>query len=119
MHEIAIKNGGQCLSSEYVNSSTKLQWECSIGHKWAASATSIRQGSWCPKCGGTSKLSIQDMLKVAVERKGKCLSKIYVGVHSKLRWKCKVKEHPSWMASANNIRRGGWCPKCRLGKRLK
>ena len=31
---IAEARGGKCLSTEYVNSNTHLEWECSEGHHW-------------------------------------------------------------------------------------
>src|ERR1035437_2928295 len=33
MQEIAIKRGGKCLSETYINSHTRLLWECKHGHK--------------------------------------------------------------------------------------
>ena len=32
MQGIAEARGGKCLSTEYVNSNTHLEWECSEGH---------------------------------------------------------------------------------------
>jgi hypothetical protein len=34
MQGIAEARGGKCLSTEYVNSNTHLEWECSEGHHW-------------------------------------------------------------------------------------
>ena len=48
---LAEVKGGKCLSEVYVNAQTKLEWECSKGHKWKASSNSIQQGRWCPECG--------------------------------------------------------------------
>ena len=51
MKEIAIERGGKCLSQKYINSKTKLKWECSEGHQWRATPDSIKyRGSWCPIC---------------------------------------------------------------------
>jgi hypothetical protein len=50
MHALAQTKEGKCLSIEYKNSSTPLNWECVKGHKWWASPNSIKQGSWCPEC---------------------------------------------------------------------
>ncbi len=52
MQELARINGGRCLSKKYVNSVTKLEWECAKGHRWRATPSSIKhQDSWCPECG--------------------------------------------------------------------
>jgi hypothetical protein len=50
-NETAIKMGGKCLSDKYINSETKMTWECACGHIWQAKLGHIRQGHWCPKCG--------------------------------------------------------------------
>lgn len=50
MRTIASERGGQCISTEYVNSSTRLEWECHIGHRWFAAPNTIRNGHWCQRC---------------------------------------------------------------------
>jgi hypothetical protein len=48
---IAEQNGGKCLATEYINSKTKLPWQCHNGHLWYATAFSIKtRKSWCPEC---------------------------------------------------------------------
>ena len=49
MQEMALSRGGKCLSKTYIDSHTKLLWECSEGHRWDAQPANIQQGSWCPK----------------------------------------------------------------------
>ena len=50
MQQIAKDRGGKCLSKKYVNFNTKLKWECIEGHNWLSAPSSIKRGSWCPKC---------------------------------------------------------------------
>ena len=50
MQDLANKNGGVCLSTEYQKITAKLKWRCKEGHEWEASPDGIQQGSWCPKC---------------------------------------------------------------------
>jgi hypothetical protein len=50
MHEMAQARGGLCISTTYINSTTKLEWECHLGHRWHALQGSIRKGHWCPSC---------------------------------------------------------------------
>ena len=51
MQEIAVNRNGKCLSQEYVNSHTKLLWECERGHTWFAKPYSIKNSNnWCPIC---------------------------------------------------------------------
>lgn len=56
MGVIARSRGGKCLSKTYINSKTKLQWQCSEGHRWNATPFSIKiRNSWCPICIRMSK----------------------------------------------------------------
>lgn len=50
MDILAKKRGGKCLSTAYVNSYTKLEWECQEGHKWWVVPSEIKRGTWCPEC---------------------------------------------------------------------
>jgi hypothetical protein len=56
MQELAARReeGGKCLSDKYVNNKTNLLWQCKEGHKWEATPSSVKGGSWCPdsKCRG-------------------------------------------------------------------
>ena len=110
MQEIAFERGGKCLSDTYINSTTKLTWECSKGHTWEASPQSIRRGGWCPDCLGSKRLTIEEMHELAAERGGKCLSDKYVSLSTKVRWECR--EGHIWEATTDSIKRGAWCPEC-------
>lgn len=52
-HDLANKYGGKCLSTEYVNARTKLNWTCSAGHLFSKKYDKVRTGEWCPDCGYT------------------------------------------------------------------
>jgi hypothetical protein len=45
--KMAEAKGGKCLSTEYVGCGEQMWWECSNGHKWSATASSISSSSWC------------------------------------------------------------------------
>ena len=61
MQQIAEARGGECLSETYVDSTTKLLWQCVKGHQWEAVSDSIKRGRWCPYCGGSMKGTIEEM----------------------------------------------------------
>ena len=117
MQEIAESRGGKCLSKEYINNQTKLEWICSEGHKWKTVPSSVKQGSWCPICAGNMKLTIEEMQEIAESRGGKCLSKEYIGSLNKLKWQCA--EGHKWEASPNNVKQGSWCHRCSCRKKIK
>jgi thiol-disulfide isomerase/thioredoxin len=64
--DFAISKGGECLSDEYKNSSTKMRWRCSDNHEWDSNFNSIKTGgSWCPYCVGYKS---EEMCRVIIEK---------------------------------------------------
>jgi hypothetical protein len=111
MHKLAAERGGKCLSDKYVNSATKLKWECRDGHVWEATQYSIRAGGWCAECAGKKKLTIELMHQIAAERGGKCLSKDYTNIWTPLEWECS--EGHRWKQTPHQIRnKKSWCRLC-------
>jgi len=115
MREIAVGRGGKCLSQKYVNSQTKIKWQCSEGHVWLAAPGNIVQGSWCPRCGdiraGKKRRStIEEMQILALDHWGECVSTEYVNSHTKLEWKC-MHDHVFW-ATPTSVKGNHWCPTC-------
>lgn len=108
--EFAKKKGGNCLSEEYIDSRSKLRWQCKNKHDFLMTLSHVKTGHWCPACSGVARLSMEEMHSVAASRKGKCLSRQYKNVRDKLKWQCK--DGHEWEASPSSIRRGGWCPHC-------
>lgn len=111
MRQLASDRGGRCVSSTYKDVHTHLDWECSLGHRWKATATSlISRKSWCPTCAGCAKLSLADMQEVASARGGVCLSSVYLNNRAKLLWRC-ASGH-TWESKATHVIQGSWCPYC-------
>ena len=112
MHLLAAKRGGKCISTTYINQKIKLEWECSVGHKWWAAPEKIKYANtWCPDCGGRKKLSIDDMHEIAKANNGKCLSIVYQNIDSLLKWECA--EGHQWEAIGDSVKNAKrWCPKC-------
>jgi len=113
--QIAISRGGECLSKEYVNNITKMLWRCQESHEWETTFDLIkRRGSWCPTCSDT-KHTIEDCNRIAMERKGLCLSKDYVNAMEMLLWQCEY--FHTWKQNYNNVvNNGSWCPCCSISK---
>jgi hypothetical protein len=115
MRMLAKNRGGNCLSDTVHNNRSMLLWECAQGHQWQAVVSSVKQGTWCPRCsyelrGKSRRLTIGVMQRLAQERGGKCLSDSYLNAHTKLLWECK--DGHKWEAKPTNIKSGKWCPKC-------
>jgi hypothetical protein len=109
MKELAREKKGKCISKIYINSTTKLKWECHKGHQWMTTPEAIKNERWCPQCAGLNK-TIADMQEIAKKHKGKCLSKKYINGSTELIWECR--HGHQWMAKPNNIIRKFWCREC-------
>ncbi len=110
MQLIAESRGGRCLSEIYKNSTSKLEWQCSCGHIWAATPRNINSGSWCSYCTRKFSYTIEEVREIIKKLGGECLSLHYRGTKSKLKWKCD-KGHV-WEAPFSRILGGHWCPHC-------
>jgi len=110
MKDLAKSRGGLCLSEEYVNSQTKLKWQCSKKHIWTATPAHIKFGQWCPECNKPKKLTLDEIKNLAIKKDGICLSNNYVNNHTKMKFRCT--EGHEWLATAADINQGNWCRKC-------
>jgi hypothetical protein len=115
------EKNGKCISTNYVNSKTKMQFQCAEGHEWTTSSHNIIKGTWCPQCAIKSmvakikqqvrnKLPIETLYKIAEEKGGKCLSDVYENKKTKMEWQCS--HGHIWKASAASILANKWCPVC-------
>jgi len=114
-HKIAAEKGGKCVSTEYINSKSKLEFQCAEGHHWKSIANDIHQGHWCPLCANKKrdeklKDTIETYFKIALEKGGKCLSTQYINSISKLEFECA--EGHRWSTTASSVKQGSWCSKC-------
>lgn len=114
-NEIALERGGRCLSLDYINCDSLLQWECSKLHTWRASLNNIKNcKSWCPECTGVTKWTIEELDEIAIKNGGRCLSTEYINSQTHLEWICCYNH--KWLAIPNSIVRGSWCPTCNISR---
>ncbi|CAI2196814.1 7712_t:CDS:2, partial [Funneliformis geosporum] len=84
---LACIRNSECLSSEYLNNKSPLQWKCDKGYIWIANLNKIKDyNQWCPTCDQ------------------------YYDAHTKLLWHCK--NFHIWKAPPLTILRGSWCRYC-------
>ena len=105
--------GGLCLSAEYLNNRTKMQWQCQEGHGWLASPHSILiQGSWCPECAHSRvRIGLQRLQDHAESLGGQCLATSYTNSKTKVAWRCSLGHE--WQATPSSIlHKKSWCPTC-------
>jgi hypothetical protein len=124
IRKMALSRGGRCLSEEYVNAKTKLEWECSIGHRFYLPYNAVKsENRWCRRCLAKRRSkdgfarALKEMDSIAKSRGGRCLSKEYLGIQEKIEWQCQ--EGHKWKAQPASIKHANtWCPECRGTKRL-
>lgn len=113
--QIAIKQNGKCISTEYINSKTDLEFECNLGHVFLAQPNQIVQGRWCPFCAG-KHVTIKEFQEIANNKNGICLSTEYIDSKNKLQFHCNLCNNDFW-ANPQNIKNNHWCPTCANLKR--
>ena len=103
------------ILSEYKTFKGKIHCLCKIdGHEWYPTAQGLMNGSGCPKCGGTLRLTHEDFIERFNQSEKsdeiEIISK-YKTQHEKIKCRCKVDNH-EWYALPQNLLRGHGCPKC-------
>jgi hypothetical protein len=106
---ISENRGGRCLSTEYIDSTKPMRWECRKGHIWTTTSSHIKRGSWCKRCSRLK--TIDDMQQLAAAHDGKCLSTVYTNAISPLEWECRLGHR--WAATPNQTQQGRWCSTCK------
>ena len=116
LQQIAKEQNGKCLSVKYINKRTKLKWQCSNGHQWLASPTTIKSGRWCRRCYADSRRgTMKEMQAIAKQRGENVFQTAYIDNDTNLMWQCS--EGHTWSAKPSNISNGGWCRKCVINSR--
>jgi formylmethanofuran dehydrogenase subunit E len=109
--EVTSARLGKLISEVPTLLSDKAEFECSKGHRWNSSVSSILgQGTWCPGCAGNLKLDIRAIQDVVAARGGKLLSSEYKGVDATYKFQCNLGH--TWTNRFSKIKKGQWCPTC-------
>ncbi len=108
-HLLAEENSGKCLSTEYINNNTVMQWECMHGHKFNLRYREVQQGHWCKHCAGN--IQIQDEIQDMIEF---CGGKLIRGKvrHSRSPVIVEGECGHQWQTNSLRLNRGQWCPVC-------
>ena len=116
LHRHAGSRGGRCLATRFSTVMVKVPWQCSKGHVWQATPDCVlNRRTWCPICGGTAPVGLEPLRRHAANLGGECLATEYKNCLLKLRWRCRSGHE--WLATANSVRQGTWCPECRDASR--
>jgi len=115
-----LAKGYECLSEEYTNNHTKLEFRCSIGHIYKATWANFSRGRRCPKCAKKinieritkNKLSLEFIIKETQRLSDghECLAKEYVNCETKMPFRCPIGHvyYKTW----SKFKIGQRCKKC-------
>ena len=119
--ELARKNGGECLSTEYVNLDTPLRWRCKNGHEWEVAMLGIKcLGQWCRMCVLRDRRdrALDKLDDFIVKRGGQRISKrtedMYDVRAELIPIKVKCGKGHIFKRNLQSLYNGSWCPKCWL-----
>jgi hypothetical protein len=98
LREIAEKEEGRVLSTQYVNARTVYEWECKSGHFFRATKKEAEK-SWCKQC--SNPMSAYE--RIAEKHNGKLI------LGEKDQWECKNGHR--WRAPLSEAAMA-WCPMC-------
>lgn len=121
IQEIAESKGGKCLSAEYINVDTKLDFICEKGHVFSNTPYHIKKGQWCRKCSYENRskrlrLNPSEMHEIARMKGWTCLSTEYKNASQKLKWQCE--EGHLFERSLGHVKEGRGCPSCKKTKKV-
>lgn len=109
--KLAKSFNGECLSLEYKNALTKLEWKCEFGHTWCAKYNNVKTGHWCPVCANRVPYSIEYINEYLREFGIVCVSSEYKYCKAKLNFVC-AKGH-EWSSTFDAIKnKGRLCKRC-------
>jgi len=104
-----IQEGYKLMSTEYIGAKSKLKFKCSEGHIFSMTWDNFSQGNKCPEC---KKLTIEYVKEQTpiIQEGYELLSTKYIGVHSKLKFKCD-RGHV-FKITWNSFSQDRKCPEC-------
>jgi hypothetical protein len=125
-HELAEKNGGKCLSTEYVNLESPLKWRCSEGHEWEVAMMGIKASDqWCRMCHMRSRRdnALDKLEKLINLLNGKLVTKrenIPYDINSNtIPITATCSQGHTWTRELQTFFTGTWCPNCRFKSEIK
>jgi hypothetical protein len=112
----------ECLSVEYKDALTAMEWKCKIcGHTWSTHFSNIfHNGTRCKKCSfekaaKNARKKTEDVVKECLDRGYIFLNKEYRGSGKKYALLCK-KCNYVWDARYSDFHSGNNCPECEREK---
>lgn len=114
----STKNGKLTPDDVTLGSGKKVWWKCKCGHEWQAYVKQVvlsenAKSNGCHKCEikFLRGYSIEQIREFAQKRGGKCLSKKYINLQTKMLWVCE--NGHTWKSTfASTKKRENFCIYC-------
>ena len=112
---VAMSFGGRCLSTEYTNNQSHLEFECLEGHVFSSSTKNLLRGRWCPSCrkqwkNAPGPRSFADAVAKAEKQGGQHIGSA-VNLNTKTDWIC-AKGHSICCSGRSILERAHLCRDC-------
>tara|TARA_B110000211_G_C14031701_1_gene532433 strand:+ start:33 stop:1538 length:1506 start_codon:yes stop_codon:yes gene_type:complete len=107
----ASTHKGEYLGVSFSSKLTKFLFKCDSGHVFSQGFRTVRKGTWCTKCSGRRRKTIEEMRVLAASKGGLCKSHTYVNSSTKLQWSC-AKGHV-FEKTYSKVMCGQWCKICK------
>lgn len=111
VQDLAKSRLGECLSTEYTNLITPLEWKCSKNHIFMKKPQYIfSKKCFCTACRSDETI-IRNMNNMVSKYNGICLSTGNIDISGQLKWKCE--NGHVFMRKPEYIRKHKFCLECK------
>lgn len=112
LQDYAKAQGGQLVSTEYINCRTYYDFICENGHPIALTGSAVTAKQWCPcRCNKLPKTT-EELRSKAAEYGGLLLSPEYTTAREVYLWQCQ-RLH-TFLRTWSAIQQDQWCRRCRV-----
>lgn len=110
--ETKVKEREGIIVGQYINTSTKIEFQCKNGHKFIASPGHVKSSnSWCKKCSNNCPEQAKESFYDSVAERGGPIIGEYINKRTKVLVRCS-NGHEFDCIPTNTKNKGAWCPKC-------
>lgn len=110
--KIVDYKGGRIVSGTYVNGRSPFVIDCGKGHlPWKTTPHQLFTGSWCRRCAGKQRYTIDEVRKDAATKNIDVLDTIYSTSRTRMHFQCTICQH-KWLTTWSAVRNRTGCPSC-------
>ena len=104
------------MDGDYIDCTSPYIIKCDKGHIFESNWNKMQRGLWCKYCGGTARLTIDDVRDSIKDRGIKLISTEYINRRTIMEWECELGH--IWESDYDHVRRGQGCKVCNLDYKI-